>query len=316
MGTFKQWLGAGCPVRRVTYVCGPEPVLAEEVVAAVRADFGGEDRTVLVAGDDHEADIWSACAQYPMDADAGRLVIVRDAARLKRWDDVPDLLETGTSRLLFVSAEDDYARKSGSGKRELLPHLAPFRDSRHAQLIKCVAPGAEDLTGWVQRIWPGCGITAAFHLLTRAGGEVAMVRDVAAKAAAARLEPTERTIDGLLAAQPGAEFIDCLLARRRPDALRAAARLSEPAVLGVLARLDGVLDTLARLQEAMARRLDGRDIAVKYRVPAFVARKYREIAPQYGPAEAQRCRSVLVIADDTWRSGVRDGVLEALVAVW
>jgi hypothetical protein len=300
-------------VRRVTWVCGPEQVLAGDVMAAVRAALPAAGPAVFFAGNDTERDIWAACAVLPP-AGQDRLVLVWDAHKLRRPHELAPLVKAGREAagawLAFASAEDDFARDSGG----LAPHLAAIRDYRHGQLIRCTAPKDDDLLDWAARQWPGLGRNAAHRLVTRAGGDLAAVRDAGAKARATGLTQ-EKYIDVLCDPRPGEEFAELLLAGDRQGALAAAAG-PMPALGAAIGFLDSRLGTLAAIREGQRRGLEPRDISSRLGVPRFLIPQYRDIAPAYGPGRVRRCRELLAMADAAWRSGASRGIAEVLAASW
>jgi hypothetical protein len=310
MATFSQWQRAGCPVRRVTWVCGPEQVLADDVAASVRASLPDADRVTVFAGDGAERDIWAACGVIPP-AGQERLVVVHGAQKLRRPGELVPLVKAGKeaagSYLLLASAEDDFTRD----KDGLAPHLAALRDSRSGQLIRCVRPKDDDLLDWAARCWPGLGRNAAHRLLTRAGGDLAAVRGAGAKAAASGLTD-EKYIDVLCEPRPGEEFAEYLIRGDRAAAL-AAAPGSPGAAIGLL---DSRLGHLAAIREGQQRQLTDRDIAARLGVPRFLIGKYRDAAQSYGPGRVRRCRELLASADAAWRTGADRGIPEVLAANW
>src|SRR5215472_14081361 len=131
MSTFSQWQRAGCPVRRITWVCGPEQVLAEDVAAAQLAAASPLGVTRLTAGEVPERDIWDACSMPGQD----RLVLVRAAERLADPSRLIPLVKAAAREipaLVLASGEDDFPR----GKDGLAPHLAAIRDCRYAQMVR------------------------------------------------------------------------------------------------------------------------------------------------------------------------------------
>ncbi len=322
MATFSQWQRAGCPVRRVTWVCGPEQVLADDVVSAVKDGLPGAGRSVFFAGNDVERDIWVGCSVIPPPGQ-DRLAVVYDAHKLRRPHELVPLVKAGREAagawLLFVSGENDFFRvPAPDGGTELAPHLAAIRDSRYGQLVRCTVPRDDALLDWAVRQWPGLGRNAAHRLLTRAGGDLAAVRDAGAKSRATGLAD-EKYIDVLCAQRPGEEFAELLVAGDRQGALAAARDMpaAGPAGAGAASGLlDSRLGTLAAIREGQRRQLEDRDIASRLGVPRFLISRYRDTAPAYGPARVQRCRELLAQADAAWRSGAVAGVAEVLAANW
>lgn len=110
MATFTQWARQAAEVKRVTWVCGSERILVEEVVDSVRANLHASDMDYvsLVAGSSPDREIWAALNQYPFDPKANRLVLVRDVERVKRWAPFLDWMANSrllpTNYALFVSS--------------------------------------------------------------------------------------------------------------------------------------------------------------------------------------------------------------------
>ena len=313
MSTFSQWQRAGCPAKRVTWVCGPEQALAGDVVDSICDSQPVAGRVVYFAGNDIERDIWAAAGVIaPVGQE--RLVVVHDAQKLRRPGELVPLVKAGReaagSFLLFVSAENDFPRDSGG----LVPQLAAIRDARHGQLIRCTAPKDDDLLDWVSRQWPGLGRNDAHRLLERAGGDLSIVRDAGARARACGLLD-EKYIPVLCEPPPGGEFAELLIAGDRAGAL-AAARTATVAPGAAIGLLDSRLGALAAIREGQRRQLEDRDIAGKLGVPRFLIGKYRVVAQQYGPDRVRRCRELLATADAAWRTGASAGVAEVLAANW
>lgn len=317
MATYAQWARTR-PVRRLTYVCGTERVLAEEVVALAVA--AADDYVPLIAGDDPEEAVWDAASQLPPDPDVVRLVLVRSAQRLRNWDQFPAIAgaraELGNVRLFFCSDEDDFAYVREDEERQLAPHLALIRDSRQGLLVRCGTPSSEALLDWASEQLGGAGKVLADHLLTRTGSDLRAVADVAGKLVLSGITPTRERIDLLAEQAPGATFADSLMLERKPAALLALDQLTEGEAGGVIALLDSRVSTLAVLHDAYVRRMDARDIAVKLGVGQFLQRAFREVAPAWTPARVTDHRSLLAVADDAWRSGAGEGILEMVCALW
>lgn len=313
MATFTQWRTAADRgiVKRITWVCGSEVVLREEVIDFIRSKVKPEpgDYIALDASDTPERDVWAACNQYPADPSAPRLVLVRDAERLKNED--PFLSWIGEMRLMptvylvFVADEPDLDTNK--------PHLAAIRDS--GTIVRCATPNEDDLVKWVQRRARGrITVNDAHHLLTRVGGDLGKAANVLAKAAVFEGTVTESAIDLLVSESPGAEFADLLVQLRKQQALLAAeavARDDYPRMIGLL---DVRLDLLSRLNRQIRNRATMRDMARE--TPAFVVHQLLPAAREYDDSRVRRCRQVLAVVDDGVRSGARDGALEALVACW
>lgn len=321
MATFGQWLKTSTAAKRVTWVCGAERVLVEQVVATTRRVIGAADMdlTVLTMGPDQEREIWAAADQYSLVPDAPRLVVVRDAQKVKNWDRLKEWLDGArrypTNYLLFVSTEHDFPYEMEDGKKAGLKPHAEWVKLR-GRLVRCSMPNEKDLIAWVVARSPALDANQAMHLMQRVGGSLAAAANVCDKLAMFTRVPGTVVIDKLCDESPEDSFVDCLLAMNKPSALLALEALSPKDYGRTLGLLESRLDTVADLnREAAARPSGPRDYG-RTGVPVFLAKKFGSIAARYDPAKVKRCRQALALADDAHRSGARDGVLECLTAMW
>lgn len=295
-------------------MCGPERVLAEEVIATARA--AADERITLVAGDDREADIWAQAGQPAADPDITRLVVIRCAQRLKSWNGMSGLVaatETGL-RVLFHSEDRDFPTVTSDGDKSLAPHVALLRDSSKGLIIRAIRPsGEEELAEWAAQRLGGAGRVLGSRALLRAGGDLRSVADLGDKLARAGFEATQARVDVLCEQQPGEEFATLLVLGDKPGALAAAP--GEPPARAI-SLLTVRLHTLAALHAAHQRHLDARDTARQFGVDQYAQRLLRDVAPSYSPPKVASCRSVLAAADDAWRGGESAGVLEFVTALW
>jgi len=322
MATYGQWARTSTVVKRVTWVCGAERILVEQVVAATREAIGAADMdlTVLTVGPDPEREIWAAADQYPLVPDAPRLVIVRDAQKVKNWDRLKEWLDGArrypTNHILFVSAETDFPYEMEDGKKAgLAPHAEWVK--LRGRLVKCSTPNERDLIAWVVGRAPGLDANQAMHLMKRVGGSLEVAANVCDKLRILPRIPGTRVIDELCNESPEDSFVDCLLALDKPGALAALEVMSPKDYGRALGLLESRLDTVATLnREASSRPAKAARDYVRSTVPAFVAKKFGTVAVRYDPAKVKRCRQVLAVVDDSHRSGARDGLFEVLVALW
>ncbi len=322
MSTYAQWRAGADKgdVRRVTWVCGDQRVLVEEVVTTIRDQLrpAALDYWSFTAGPDSEADIWAAAHQHPLDpGTAGnRLVVVRGAQRLTGWAPLYAWLAAGRAlagaHLLFVADEPDLPYQYVQGKRAgLHPHVEAIKNK--GRIVRCAAPNEADALAFTLRRGPNLDPETARYLLHRTGGDLGVVAAVCAKLALLPGQPGHGSIDALCDEVSELSFADSLLALRKPAALHAAAALPEAEWPRLFALLDSRLDLLAALWRATRAGLAPREIAGH---PIFLIRRYLPLARPYDPARCVYARRVLAVCDDAVRCGARTGVLEALVALW
>jgi hypothetical protein len=311
VGSFSQWRRSADSgeIRRVTYVCGAERVLVEEVVDSIRTglDVSALDRVTFTAGTDPDRDIWAAAHQYPLTPGARRLVCVRAAEKIRYWQPLPGWLAATRQLpgvyLLFVSGDDSPAPG--------VPVEAVKAPRGH--LVRCAAPNEADAVAWVRRRAPALDDTTAGYLLTRTGGDLAAAATACTKISLFDGVPGTQVVDQLCAQVPAASFVESLLTLRKPDALRAAAVMAPEEYGRALATLDQRLDAMAVLWRAVRAGHTAREVAS---VPTFLVRQLAPHAKHYDPARCAYRRKALAVVEDAHRGGARTGVLEALVALW
>jgi hypothetical protein len=309
IATYLQW-NRTRPLRRVTWVCGPEPVLVAEVLRAYR------DRLTLPylpiwAEKGSEPGIWDELLSYPP---GGRLAVIYDAEKMRGY--AMEILAESAPELhyaVFVSAADDFARDAD---KNLLPHLAAIKASRNGQLIRCCSPSKEEervklVASW----WPGSSRNLAAEVLGRAGS-LSGAWQACEKASRAELNPVMDSIQYVCRRALAEEFADLVVAGQRKDAAVAARQLSRGEVGRVLGQLEARLVVLGTLREAAKADLEPGEVERRYKVSRYQQRLYGPHAHGYHARKVDKCRELLVMAGDAWRCGASDGVAEAIAALW
>lgn len=273
----------------------------------------------LTAGVVPDRDIWAAANQYPLDPHANRLVLVRDAERVKRWKPLEDWLASSrlmpTVHLLFVSSDHEfpYVVKDGKSTGELKPHADLIKT--RGRVIRCSTPAEEDQIAWLRRYSP-MPDTVARYLLTRVAGDLGRARSVCLKARLFSGEPSEEVISVLCSESPGDNFVEELLAQRKPRALLALEGLPERDYSKTIGFLDSRLEVMGKLNDALRQRKTLKDVVVAGTVPQFLARALMPYAKYYDRDKRSHCRRVLAAADEGLRAGARVGVMESIVSLW
>jgi hypothetical protein len=304
-------------VKRVTWVCGDQAVLVEEVVGFIRTQLAVSelDDIRLTAGESADTALWAAANQLPLTPGASRLVTVRDAEKISNWEPLPGWLRAGRTltgvHLLFVSGEADFPHTTVGRKTTLAGHIETMKPPR-GHLVRCSLPNGTDAVAWVRRHAQVDDATAKYMLI-RSGGSLAKTAAVCAKLALFRRTPDRAVIDQLLDQAPADSFVDSLLALDKKAALSAIPGLRGNDFGKAIGVLDQRLDQLAVLYTAVQTARTARDIPG---VPTFLARQLLPVAKFYDPKRCTKCRQALAVVDEAHRSGARVGVAEALVAMW
>jgi hypothetical protein len=311
MATFSQWFRAR-PVRRLTWVCGPEFAFVQEVIQA-HIDAAPGSWSYLTAGEGAaEGLIWDEILQ---EHEVPWTWIIRNAQKLTRWEYLDPAAISST--VVFVSAEEKFAEEPGEdGRLVLASHLRVFRDKNAGQLIRCVAP--DDEPEWLAE-WAGAKLGAGKvlgqYLLARCFGRVSDAAIVADKIKAAHLAPDRAVIQTLTEGLAVSSFTDAILRGRCLEALTAA-DLDHGEIGAAIGRLASALETLSVLHVAAGKKLNARETAMKLGVRQTLQHRYGAMAPRYTPARVRACRTVLAVADDAWRSGITEGIPEFVAMLW
>jgi hypothetical protein len=244
-----------------------------------------------------------------------QLRFVRDAEEVKSLALLPDLLrdEFDGTYTVFVSGEDDFRREG----KQLTGPLAALRDSRHGQLIRCCRPSSNEAAAdIVASWWPGAGRNIAAALLTACGENLLDAWYAADKARRAGYEPDHKYIP-FVCTRGSQAYADRLLAGQRREAMNAARTVSAEEQGGVIGMLAYKMSLMPLVRESVQRRESMADLASRMRVGnPWVLTQLRSYAAQYEPDRVARCRTVLAIAETAWKAGARDGILEAVAALW
>jgi DNA polymerase III delta subunit len=324
VASYTHWVEhySSAPPKKVTWVCGEERVLVEEVVDHTRAALGVSDMDYvsIVAGSAPDKEIWAAANQYPFTPDQNRLVLVRDAERVKRWDPLEAWLantrQLPTVHLLFVSSEHDFpyqTGKDGKSTGDLKRHVGWIKGKGH--LVRCSYPNEEDVVAWVKR-QVDSPVRVAEHLLRRVGGDLGLARNVCLKAQLFSGELSTPVVDVLCSESPSSDFVDALVRLQKPKAFRALEVLPQDAWSMTIGQLDYRLEILGKLHSALRKGQTIKDVSISGSVPVFLARELMPVAKIYDRDRRLSCRRVLAVADDALRGGARDGCMESLVALW
>jgi len=305
-------------VRRVTWVCGDQPVLVEEVIDTTRAQLQVSELDIasFTGGVDLDRSIWAAANQYPLAATARRLVLVRAAEKVKNWEPLEGWIAASrrlpNNYLLFASGDDDFPYLAGDGRRAgLKPHVELIKNK--GRIVRCTLPNQTDLVAWAHRRAPTLDEPTLRHLLHYAGGNLSAVATVAGKLAVLNGTAGPRTVEALCDESPADTFADSLLSLNKRAALLHAETLDERDLPRLISHLDSRLDLLAQLWRATQAGLSPREVQGQ---PIFLVHRYLPIAKHYDPRKCVNCRRVLAVCDEAVKSGARIGLIEALVALW
>lgn len=314
--------------RQITWVCGPEVVLVEDVISYVVSYFNPEpwNLLTLMAGEDSEREIWAALDQHPMGT-SPRVVVIRHAEKITQWDRfirwVKDRGLNPLTYVVMVSSEvavpktelTQEQRRNGE-KVGPLPHIACIGTKGY--VVECkpftTATALKSLE-WVQsKVTMREGV--ARHLLTRANWDLRLTRDTCLKLAAFPGEITISVVNTLLAEQPRDTFADALMALDRKTALKALELMDTEDIGRTIGLLDAQLDKAGMIHDMMADHKSPGEMAKALGPQAFLLTQLMRVAKHYDIKRRLTIRNALAIADEAHRGGQKIGVLEVVVAFW
>lgn len=303
---------------RVAWVCGPEAVLRRDVADAYRAAY---PRLPVFSLQARHEDTWDLLLTVPP---APRLLFVQGAQELQARDRIRHLLEGefDGAFTVFLSAENDFPRVTADRGQDrpgsvLAPEFAALRDSRHGLLVRCSAPrDPEAQAALVASWWPGAGRNVGAAVLEGCGGDLAAARSAVRKATCAGLPPTAAAVTAVTLPGAHGEFADHLVACDIKQALGAAAQVDPEEAGMALGLLSFRLTLLAVIGDAVRRGEHVSEFARRQKIDMFLVQKLRQHAAAYTPEKVSRCRQLLAMAEANWRAGARDGILEAVAALW
>jgi DNA polymerase III delta subunit len=331
VATFSNWwtsIEKKPDARQVTWVCGPEKVLIDEIVSHIKKNINPEpwNFSVLSAGDDSERTIWAEINMYPAD-NQPRLVIIRNADKLKQTDRIKDFIANRTKNsltyLIFVSNQDELPRapqtpeqKRARAKGDIADYIEAFKTKGHT--IECkpfTAATARHAVSWVlSKADMREGV--ASYMLNRSNGNLRLVRDVCEKLAVFPDEITMTTINSMLAERPRDSFIDALLALDKKTALLALQEIPPTEYGRIIGLLDAQLDLAGMIH----------DMQIDHKTPAemtraagnrnFLVADLIPVAKHYDQKRRLTIRRTLALLDEAYRAGNRIGLMESLVVLW
>lgn len=305
-------------VRRVTWVCGDQRVLVEEVVDTVRGLLKASDIDFvsLIAGEIPDREIWAAANQYTMTPGANRLVQVRNVERIRRWEPLDEWMintrKLPNSYLLFVSSEPDVPYSLVGDKRVPKPYIEAIKPPR-GHVVRCGMPNETDAVSWAKRRAP-LDDEMARYLLMRTGGNLALAASVCAKLNLfGNVNPGPKVIDELCREVPSDSFVELVLMLKKREALIAAEGVDPREYRRIVGLLDQRLDLLLALNRVLRVGQTPREVQG---MPVFLVRQFWPYAKHYDERRCAQIRRVLAVVDEALKGGAKDAVLEAIVALW
>ena len=332
ISSFSQWRLAfkkDKTVKHITWVCGSERILVEEIVQNIRGNLNPDpwNFVTLFAGDESERTIWSEVWQLPMGHGGYRLTVVRNAEKLKKDEFfevlIRDRLSHPNNYVVFVSNEEELSRiapgegeKLVRGKGELIPRLAGMKGKGHT--IECkpfTDITAKHAVVWVQEKAKIKPVVAA-HLLNRSDGDLRIVRDVCNKLSVFPGEITLTVINDMLAQRPRDSFVDALMALDKKTALMALRELPRSEWSRTIGLLDSRLELAGMVHDMQIDHKSPGEIAKAAGTRSFLIKDVLPVSKHYDSKRRLKIREVLSLVDEYRTTGYPEGSMSVLVNFW
>lgn len=313
--------------KQVYYLYGPERVLVDYVLDELLERFKPSVSNLVGVrfGDYQESLVWPLLEQAPLDPLTPRVVVLRDADRIKDWARLESWLANKrwypNTRLILVSQDHKIERvATEEGGFAAPPHIQMLRKAG-AQLIGCdefTEKSAQVAVHWVQSLYD-MKPNVAGHLLNRADGSLRVVRDTALKLRALEREAHVALINELVPQAPRDTFVDALVHRDKRTALARLKQTRNAEYRRELGRLDAQLTFLSQLHHLQARGASYGDMARELQGRAFLIKEFLDDAKAYDDKAVLRRRALVAMGDGLLkRIGPTQvtGVMETLVLNW
>lgn len=324
MATYWQWYkgytGESYKPRRLTWICGPEVVLREQIIGITREAIGSEsldlDVLQVETKKGSEAAVWSAINQYPSGDGRSRTVIVRDAEKLKSWPKLADWLENSrlnpNTYVIMVSDVRDLDTENEP--------LSFCKGRTQVHMVKCVPPAYDHIDEWCAMMFTNGSSLDVSHsvmhyLVERVGGNPSKIIQTLDKLRIITEVPTQAHIDVLTERTREDLYIEALQVVDRPSAMEAALQLSEKDILLTIGRVEAMLRQSTEIASYVRRGSTTKDIAARTSIPVPVIVSMMGAARQHTEKSRVRRSMVLAQADSMARRGVL-GTLVYIASNW
>lgn len=323
MSTFSQWwlsFKKSNTARQITWICGTEPVLVDEVVDLLRGAIQPDDinYVYLDARELTERTIWNELRQLPFGNSVNRLTVVRGAEKLKNdslfLQYIKDRGALPRNYVIFISSEEGL-RRSEDKKTSWEP--LEFLKGRGA-LIECrpfTSATAKHAVTWVKEKADIHGRVAEY-LLNRATGDLRLVRDTVAKLSSFPGEISVRVVSEMFEEKPSDTFLGALFAMDRRTAMHAISEIPRSDYSKTLGLVDARLELAGMVHDMLIQQKSHGEIARAAGNKGFLVPEMLPVAKHYNKKRRMQIRKYLAMVDGFSEYGVPDGALEALVTVW
>lgn len=313
MASFVQWrrLFEKGELKHMYFLYGSERLLVEEIVNAIRdrVDPSDFDYATLSAERVPPRDVWAAINQYPVDPQFGkRLVVVREAEAITSWTQFESWATPRSMPqvyAVFVSSEIQV--------NTALPHFKRFVTS--GRLVRCSKLADPDAIEYVTRLGR-IDTSVAEQLLARVGWDLGEAVNAMAKLAFFDVDITEKMVTSLTEPSSVDSFVDQLIGMHKAQALFALRQMGLDEYSRALGLLNSRLEQLGKVNRGIRRGMTTGGMVRELRLSRYVVEQLERSSRFYDRQRVLECVRALAFVDSRLQQGERDGVMEALCAVW
>lgn len=340
--TYPAWLASHAKGndKRLTYALGSEAKLRERIIAAMR---GSADELVTVWAEDNGAEVWAELNTHPMRQSATKLVIVRNAHKVKDWSSLDAwLTDMRTVRCVMESEQSEFSLPLAPRQNNCFrSHAGPVRShtyksgrvkrtctvcdataealGKRARMVLCEPPATDaSRKATIQLLADQCGASRikVEQLLQRTDWHVDPALEILEK-----LDLLNAPLDLELVGLLGVTVEDTRYERHlrngeRAKAVAVAHLVAESEVPNVLNRCENWLSQIARVSRCVKAGQTTAEIANAVGIEWGLAIRLSEQAARFDVKAVNRATMALANAERDWYKGARTGVLEVLAAQW
>lgn len=324
MATYLEFLNKiedGRP-KRLYWLCGTEFLLRELAVERIKSAVGAEEMNyeTLTMSDADASEVWDALFVDPVDPKARRLIVVREAQRITKFDTALLWLKDSKIRtsgkpgptVVFVSSDAEWPKEQHAEFRERV------MASTTAQYVQCSMPRETGETRGAEIIqqWGDISDTEARRLYRRSGGDMGRAFNTMRKGAYFNRPVEGQLLTALSPPNPQDDLVESLLNMEKKRAVAALPDLPREEQPRVVGRLAANLDLLARLEPHAGSKTSLREIASRLGVSEQWVRMLIPKLKFYPRRQTLRRVELLMTVDEALQRGVRQNTMEVLIAAW
>lgn len=326
--------------KRLTFALGSEVKLRESVIAAMR---GTDDETVTVWTEDNDTEVWAELNTHPMRQSQSKLVIVRNAHKIKDWTPLDTWLRD--MRTVKCVMESELSEFSSPLARKLTTcprgHAGPFRHQtfksgrtkvtcptcdeteeilgKRGRMVLCDPPATDaQKRAMVALVAENAGASRvkAEQLLQHTGWHVDPALEILEKLALLDAPLQMDLVQLLGITTEDTRYEQHLRNGERAKAVQTAHFVLDSEVPRVLNRCEEWLSLVARVSRAVKAGQTTAEIATATGIDWGYAIRLSEQAARFDVKAVNKATLALANAERDWYRGARVGVLEVMAAQW